>query len=149
MPNGYRRGGRYRRRGRTYYRRGARIKPATKKSIFGVAVVTAGTMAALGSGVSVLVIAGTLGLGFLLIKNRRRIFRPLRGKAVGWATNHRARREPEVRLLSRDPELRRRIPSNREDDDDIYLDRQLRPHQGDGKFISLDEYRRRREAKGA
>jgi hypothetical protein len=148
MPNGYRRGHRYRRNGRTYYRRRARIKPATKKSILGVTVVTAGVLTALGSGVSVLVVAGALGLGFLVIKHRRRIFRPLRGKAVSWAKSHRASREPEVRLLSRDPELRRRIPSNREDQD-VYLDAQLRPHAADGKFVSLDEYRRRREARGA
>jgi hypothetical protein len=142
MPNGYRRGHRYRRAGRTYYRRRARIKPATKKSIIGIALVGAGTMTALGSGMSVLVVAGALGLGYLLVRNRRKLGRPVKAKVTAWARRRQAARPRHAELFAKVPAG---IPSNA----DPYLDAQLRPHDTDGKFISLDEYRRRREARGA
>lgn len=99
MPNGYRRGGSYSRGGRTFYRRGTRIKaPVGLLAVAGTAIALSTITG--GSLISSPVLVGAVvavGIGYLVYRNRARLRRV--GKKLDQWAQKKAKTHPRKPTL--------------------------------------------------
>lgn len=133
MPDGYRRGGSYTRNGRTFQRRGAKIKGrgllVGAGVLIGFTALTGGSL--VGSPVLIASVA-VVAVGALVYRHRRS---PVMLRLNRWANPRYQKRNTRPALLARKSkprELRRT--------DGAYLDARLRPHARDGRFIPVKEW---------
>jgi hypothetical protein len=107
MPDGYRRGGAYHRGGRTYWRRGTRIKaPVTLLAVAGAAIaLSVFTGSPLISSPVLVGAVVAVGIGYLVWRNRKRLARV--GKRMDtWA-------QKKAKTHGRKPTLVARAPAYR------------------------------------
>lgn len=139
MPNGYRRGGSYTRGGKTFQRRGAKIKhPVGLYAFAGVSVFAMWQIGApvLSNPVALGAVLA-VGVGIVVWKNRKRlrpIMQPIARGIEQRAAGRRKRRNTRPEIFART------APRGQWRKDGMYLDAQLRPHHAGGKFATIKEW---------